>query len=119
MVSSGRRMVCKRDDPSLGAVIGPAPCRRKNGRGIAELTLLAQRRNLRPCKARVSIRVDNSSKSDGHRVPHSTSYPGDYVIGGSLVNVPSGGVVSEAGTACGKGWDAIRPAAVYARCNRA
>jgi hypothetical protein len=114
-------MVGKRNGPSLGrgAVIGPALCRRKSGRGIAELTLPAQIRNLQPCKARVSIRVDNSLKSDGHHVPHSTSYPGDHFIGHSLVNVPSGGVVSEAGTACGKGWDAIRPDAVYARCNRA
>jgi hypothetical protein len=76
--------------------------------------LLTQIRNLQLCKARVSIRVDNSSNSDGCHAPHSTPHPGDYFIGHGLVNVPSGGVISEARTARCKGRDAIHPDAVYA-----
>jgi hypothetical protein len=51
---------------------------------------------------------------DSCHARYSASYPGDDFIGHSLVNVPSGGIVSEARTACGKGWDAIHRDAVDA-----
>jgi hypothetical protein len=66
------------------------------------------------CKAGVSFRIDNPSVSDGCHAPHSTSYPDDDIIGRSLVNKPSGGVISKARTARGTGWDAIHSDAVYA-----
>jgi hypothetical protein len=60
------------------------------------------------------FRIDNPSASDGRHAPHSTSYPDHDFIGRSLVNEPSGGVISEARTPRGKGWDAIHSDALSA-----
>jgi hypothetical protein len=58
--------------------------------------------------------VDNSFEFGRLPCAAFNSFSCDYFIGHRLVNVPSGGVISEARTARDKGRDAIHPDAVYA-----